>query len=123
MSTAACIEIARRFGELIAHEDYIAAHRLLTAAAQQAHSADDLRAAVTTMTSYSPGPIERVEIMDEFVLEEWPRQRDGEVASIYVALNGPGFCEAVTVIVAHDPAGLRISQMAWGKTVRALASA
>ena len=91
------VEVAKRFGDLIAKPDYEAAHALLTGEAQTVHTPNDFRQAVDGMTTYASGPINEVQVMEDFVLEDWPDKQDGDVAIAYVALTGDGFCEAVTV--------------------------
>ena len=56
-----------------------------------------------------------MQVMDEFILEDWPAKQDGDVASIYIALTGDGFCEAVTVIVTQQDGELRIRDLEWGR--------
>lgn len=109
------IEVAEQFGHSIAKADYAGAHALLTEEARRIHSPEDLKEAVEGITSYAPGPIQQVEVMLEFVLEEWPDKQDGDVAVVYVALTGEGFCEAVTVILAQEEHDIRIRQLEWGR--------
>jgi hypothetical protein len=108
-------EVAKQFGDLIAKSDFAAAHRLLTTEAQEYHTPDEFRAAVEGMTSYAPGPIQEVEVMEDFLLEDWPDKQDGDVAIAYVSLNGDGFCEAVTVTLVQHGSGFRIRQLEWGR--------
>ncbi len=109
------IEVAEQFGRLIAKADYAAAHALRTKEAQKIHSPEDLKAAVKGMTTYAPSPIQQVEVMSDFILEEWPDKQDGDVAIAYVALTGDGFCEAVTVTLAQEGHDIRIRQLEWGR--------
>src|SRR6185295_12185529 len=96
-----CITVAQKFGDFIAREDYSAAHGLLTTEAQADYSAESFRKSVAGMTSYAPGPIQEVTVMDELILEDWPAKQASDVASIYVALTGDGFNEAVYLTLAH----------------------
>ena len=109
------VEVAQRFGDLIAKEDYSTAHTLLTREAQRVHSPDDFRAAVIGMTTYAPGPIQRVIVMEDFILEEWPKKQNGDVAIVYTSLEGDGFCEAVTVTIVKDGGDFRIRHLEWGR--------
>ncbi len=109
------IEVAEQFGHLIAKTDYAAAHLLLSKEAQKIHSSEDLKAAVEEMTAYAPGPIQQVDVMSEFVLEDWPDKQDADIASAYVGLIGDDFCEAVTVTLAHEGRNIRIRQLEWGR--------
>ena len=109
------IEVAKQFGDLIAKPDYAAAHTLLTDEAQAANTPDDFREAVEGMTTYAPGPIQDVQVMEDFILEDWPDKQDGDVAIAYVALTGDGFCEAVTVTLVQHGSDYRIRHLEWGR--------
>ena len=109
------IEVAKQFGDLIAKPDYAAAHALLTEEAQTANTPGDLKEAAEGMTTYAPGPIQEVQVIDDFVLEDWPDKQDGDVAIAYVALTGDGFCEAVTVTLVQRSSGFRIRHLEWGR--------
>jgi hypothetical protein len=109
------IEVTKQFGDLISKQDYAAAHALLTDEAQAANTPDDLRDAVESITTYAPGPIQEVQVMEEFILEDWPNKQDGDVAIAYVALTGDGFCEAVTVTIVQHRTDYRIRDLEWGR--------
>ena len=108
-------ERAQQFGDLIAKEDYSAAHALLTKEAQRVHSPDNFREAVIGMTTYAPGPIRNVAVMEDFILEDWPDKQAGDVAIVYTSLEGDGFCEAVTVTLVQDGSDFRIRDLEWGR--------
>jgi hypothetical protein len=109
------IEVAKQFGDLIAEQDYAGARALLTGDARVANTPDQLREAVEGMTSYAPGPIRKVLVMEEFILQEWPEKQDGDVAVAYVALNGDSFCEAVSVTIVQMGSDYRIRRLEWGR--------
>lgn len=109
------IQVAEQFGHLIAKADYAGAHVFLTEEAQKIHSPNDLNTAVEGMTTYAAGPIQQVEVMSDFILEEWPDKQDEDVAIAYIALTGDGFCEAVTVTLTHEGQKIRIRQFEWGR--------
>jgi hypothetical protein len=113
-SIPTCIAVARQFGDWIAKEDYLAAHSLLTTEAQKTYSPDDFKKAVIRMTRYAPGPIQEVAVMDD-ILEDWPAKQGSDVASIYVALSGDGFCEAAYLTIAREGADFRIRDIEWGR--------
>jgi hypothetical protein len=112
---SAHVQLAQRFGDLIASEDYSAAHTLLTTEAQNVHTAQEMKRRSESMRRYAPGPFRNVQVMEEFMLEEWPAKQEGDVASIYVSLEGDNFCEAVSVIVALQGSDLRIRDLEWGR--------
>jgi hypothetical protein len=109
-----CITVAQQFGDFIAREDYLAAHALLTAEAQGDYSAESFKTAVAKMTSYAPGPIQEVTVMNE-ILEDWPAKQASDVASIYVALTGDGFNEAAYLTLAREGIDYRIREIEWGR--------
>lgn len=109
-----CITVAKQFGDFIASEDYLAAHALLTTEAQADYSAESFKKAVARMTSYDPGPIREVTVMDE-ILEDWPAKQASDIASIYVALTGDGFNEAAYLTLAREGVDYRIREILWGR--------
>ena len=112
---SAHVQLARQFGDLIAREDYTAAHSLLTRQAQIAWPVQEMKRQSESMRRYAPGPFTDMLVMEEFILEDWPAMQDGDVANIYIALSGDGFCEAVSVIVAQEDGDLRIRDLEWGR--------
>jgi hypothetical protein len=56
-----------------------------------------------------------VEVIEEGILEDWPAKQPGDVASVYVALTGVGFAEAVAVIVVQRNCNLLIRHLEWGR--------
>ena len=108
-------QVAEQFGQLIAKSDFAAAHRFLTQEAQKLHSPDELRKTFEQMTAYAPGPVRQVEVMEDFVLDDWPDKQDGDIASVYVSLVGDGYVEAVSVILAEETGATRIRHLEWGR--------
>jgi hypothetical protein len=109
------IEVAEEFGKLIAEEDYVAAHRLLTREAQKMHSPAKLKKAVKTMTAYGPGSIREVEVMTDMLLYNWPDKEPGDLAWVYVSLVGDSFVEAVSLLLVEEAGAMRIRQLEWGR--------
>jgi hypothetical protein len=109
------VQLAHKLGDLIAKEDYAAAHRMLTRQAQIAWPVQEMKRRSDSMRSYSPGPFTDMQVMEEFMLEDWPAMQDGDVASIYISLSGDNFCEAVSVIVTQEDGDLRIRDLEWGR--------
>lgn len=109
------ISIAEQFGRHIADADYTAAHRLLTKAAQQKYTPEGFKQSFEEMTSYEPGPIHRVGVDPQFVLEDWPAKVAGDIASVYVGLFGEEYVEAVTLVVSREDAEVRVRDIEWGR--------
>ncbi len=108
-------DVAQHFGESIAAGNYPAAFELLTPEAQALYPPESLKAAVATITADAPGGIQAVQVMEEGVVEDWPAKQPGDVASVYVALTGVGFAEAVTVTVVQRNHTLLIRHLEWGR--------
>jgi hypothetical protein len=108
-------EIAQRFGTWIANTNYPAARELLTAGAQAVYTLESIAAAVASMTATTAGPIQRAQLVEEGIMEEWPEKQPGDVAIVYVALMGEGFAEAVLVTVVQQDGELRIRELEWGR--------
>lgn len=109
------IRIAEQFGRHIADGDYGAARTLLTKEAQQKYSAESFKQSFEKMTAYEPGPIHRIEVSPEFMLEEWPEKGADDVASVYVGLFGEEYVEAVTLVLAREDGDIRIREVEWGR--------
>ncbi|HNC91251.1 MAG TPA: hypothetical protein PL000_20160 [Anaerolineales bacterium] len=48
-------------------------------------------------------------------MEQWPDQRPNDVGWAYVAIDGEGFSEAVTVIVENERQTPAIRYIEWGR--------
>ena len=53
--------------------------------------------------------------MDDFTLEEWPGKQAGDLAVVYVALNGDSFSEAVTLTLTQHGEEALIRHLEWGR--------
>jgi hypothetical protein len=108
-------DVAQHFGNSIAANNYPAAFELLTPEAQALYTLESLKAEVATMTDSAPGGIQEVMVIEEGILEDWPDKQPGDVASVYVALTGVDFAEAVTVTVVQRNSNLLIRHLEWGR--------
>ena len=107
--------VAQRFGDCIAKKDYGAAWALLSKELQASSTPESIKNAVATMIAYASGPIQQAQIMDEFTLEDWPGKQAGDLAVVYVALNGDSFSEAVTLSLAQHGKDALIRHLEWGR--------
>jgi len=112
---AVVIRVAEQFGRHIADADYNAAHSLLTKAAQQKYTPEGFKRSFEEMTAYAPGPIHKVEVDPEFVLEDWPAKIADDIASVYVGLFGEEYVEAVTLVVSCEDGDVRVRDVEWGR--------
>jgi hypothetical protein len=108
-------QIAEQFGKLIAGENYAAAHGLLTKEAQKVESPEDFKQVVKEMTTYAPGPIREVQVMEDYILEDWPDKQEGDIAHVYVSLTGDSYVEGVALILAEEAGVTRIRHLEWGR--------
>ena len=67
------------------------------------------------MTTYAPGPIQDVQVMEDYILEDWPDKQDGDVAIAYVSLVGDGFVEGVVLTLVQHDGDIRIRHLEWGR--------
>jgi hypothetical protein len=107
--------VAERFGDCIANNDYAAAWALLSNELQASSTPESIKNAVATMIAYTSGSIHQAQIMDEFTLEDWPGKQAGDLAVVYVALNGDSFSEAVTLTLAQHGKDALIRHLEWGR--------
>ena len=107
--------VAQEFGELLAAEDYVSAHRLLTAESQGTYPPENLKRRAESIQGYAPGPIIEVEVMKDMILEDWPGKEDRDVARIYVSLDGDGFYEAAYLTIAEEDGKYRVRELEWGR--------
>lgn len=109
------VQIAEAFGHAIVRRDFQSAHTLLTADAQERHSEADLAAEVADMIEYADEPLTRAVVVEDVTMTDWPDKQIGDLAWVYVSLEGEGFGEAVTIVVTETASGPRIRELAWGR--------
>jgi hypothetical protein len=107
--------VAQQFGDCLANNDYASAWSLLTKELQASTTPDAIKDAVATMTAYAPGSIQIAQVIDDCILEDWPDKQPGDLAVVYVALNGDNFSEAVTLTLAQYGDAAQIRHLAWGR--------
>ena len=107
--------VAQSFGALIAHRDYSGAWDLLTKEAQRVITPEGIKTAAMNISAYAPGPIQEAQVMENFILEDWPGKQQGDLAVVYVALSGESFSEAVTLTLVQVGAESMIRHIEWGR--------
>ncbi len=107
--------IAQHFGDLITRKDYSAAWKLLAKAAQTSITPELIQAAVATMIKGAAGPIQVAQVMEDFIIDDWPSKLPGDLAVVYVALTGESFSEAVTLTLAQYGEDTLIRHLEWGR--------
>jgi hypothetical protein len=53
--------------------------------------------------------------MEDFTLKNWPGKQPGDLAVVYVALNGESFSEAVSLTLAEYGQEILDRLFAWGR--------
>ena len=102
--------VAETFARLLVAGDFAGAAAMLDGALAPSTSAASLAADYARMIEYGEGPADRVQPVT--VLDTWPDRRPGDLGWAYVAISGPGFEEAVTVVITT--AG-KIRLIEWGR--------
>ena len=100
--------VALRFAEALVAGDFARAHSLLSPSLSEMLPPSQLRSEYEAMIEYGEGPPDLVEVMN--VLDEWPAKEPHDVGWAYVAVGGPGYSEAIAVIVTDT--GL-IREITW----------
>jgi hypothetical protein len=53
--------------------------------------------------------------MEDFTLTNWPGKKPGDLAVVYVALNGESFSKAVTLALTEYGQEILIPHLEWGR--------
>ncbi|MBA5775737.1 hypothetical protein H2509_01205 [Stappia sp. F7233] len=98
------------FAKALCDGDFAGARGLLAATLKADFTEADLQREFDEMTDYGDGPPDTVEVMN--FLDDWPQKKPGDLGWAYVAISGPGFGEAVAVIVTGERL---IREIEWGR--------
>lgn len=104
---------AAEFAAALVAGQFEQAHAMLTAAAKQQWSVDDLEEEFTGMVDYFETPPTQVEIMQ--VMTDWPDKAAGDIGWAYAAISDEGDSEAVTVVVTAENGVPLIRSIEWGR--------
>ena len=102
--------VALRFAEALTRGEFDAAHALLSPRLAKHISPTELQVSYEKMIAYGHGPAKHTELVT--ILEEWPDKEPTDLGWAYVAISGPGYGEAVTVVV-NDQRLIRTVE--WGR--------
>jgi hypothetical protein len=92
--------LALKFARALADGDFDVAYSMLTTGTRNAMSVEDLIEQYDEMISYGDGPANLCEVM--IVDDHMPKFGKHDLAWVYVAICGPGFSEAVAVVVVDE---------------------
>ncbi|MBY0270683.1 MAG: hypothetical protein K2X06_12495 [Burkholderiales bacterium] len=106
-------KVAYDFAVALISGRFAEAHELLAASQKIEWSAEALHEELVQMTDYGSGPPTEAEVME--VMEDWPAKKPGDIGWAYAAIAGPGYSEAVAVVVARENGRLCIREIEWGR--------
>jgi hypothetical protein len=108
-------QLALQFAHALVAGDFDQAHALMSLELRTTLSLDRLREEFNRMIEYGDAPPTDVELI--VTMEQWqlPEQRSTDLGWAYVAIAGPGYSEAITVIVEDAGGGSAIRYLEWGR--------
>ena len=104
---------ALAFAQALVDGRFHEAQLMLSPLLRERISAEDLESEYSEMIEYGDGPADFVDVMNE--LKDWPAKRPGDVGWAYAAISGPGYSEAVAVVVADEGGQSLIREIEWGR--------
>jgi hypothetical protein len=107
------IEVAERFGALLASGNYGEAHGCLTQAAGRENPPEVLKRDFEAMISYWWTGI--LNVKSALILEDWPDKQEGDLGMVYISFIGDGKRESVTVVLVEEDDAVRIRSLHWGE--------
>lgn len=106
-------QAAIKFTKLLIEGDFPNAHLLICKKNRSEWPPLKLKETYENMIDYGTGPPDFFEVMETLI--DWPDKAPDEVGWAYVAVSGPGFSEAIAVVVAEDGDTQRIKEIEWGR--------
>jgi len=108
--------IAIDFARAMVDANWEGACRFLTPELQVHLPPPKLAEQFTSMyAGYADGPVTSIHFDPQFSMEAWPAKEPGDIGWAYVSLEGDGFVEAITVVVARVGNALAIRSIEWGR--------
>jgi len=117
----ATADIALCFARALVAKEYELAAGMLGASLKQSCPPHVLRKQLEEMIWYEgeegrwPTGIQVVTAADSSDMANWKRRNPDDFGWAYVAINGAGYCEAVSVMIAKDEERLAIRDIEWGR--------
>jgi hypothetical protein len=105
--------LALKFARALADNRVDTAYAMLSSGTRSAMSKEDLAEQYQDMISYGDGPANLCEVM--IVDDDMPKFGAHDLAWVYVAICGPGFSEAVAVVVVDEGHTTAIRLDSWGR--------
>ena len=104
-------QCALAFAQALVEGNFNGAHTLLTSTTQTEISAGQLRENYLGMIDYwETKVVDEVEALE--ILDDWPDKQSEDWGWVYVAINGDGFGEAISIVITKDK---KIREIEWGR--------
>lgn len=107
--------LALVFAQAVVTGDFAAAHALLSAELQAALQPTDLARDYQAMMAYTDSAPTEVKLIQVEDMNGWKVKQAGDLGWAYVAIEGEGYSEAVSVIVAQEAGAAVIRWLEWGR--------
>jgi len=108
--------LAVEFAQSLVDAKWENARGLLSPSLQQQYSAEQLAQEFKSMyEGYAEGPARSIHFDPQYSMEAWPDKQPGDIGWAYVSIEGNGFVEAVTVVIASSNTGLAVRDIDWGR--------
>lgn len=105
--------IAFGFASALASGDFGKAHNMLAKTFRETMTPDDLRTHFDQMLSYAESKPTMIEVMA--VSRNFSWMKPDELATVYTAINGDDFCEAVDLRICREDGRIAIKEVIWGR--------
>jgi tetratricopeptide (TPR) repeat protein len=106
-------KVALAFVEALLKEDFKGARQLLAAPLKKSVSEKSLAKSYKDILPSAKSKVEDFDIIE--TMDDWPDKKPKDAGWVYVALNGRGFNEAVTMTLSGKPGELLIRDIEWGR--------
>lgn len=101
------------FANALVAGEYDIAYNMLSTSLRAELSSADLKESFESMIKYGRSAPNHIEVMN--VLNDWPDKQALDIGWAYVAIDGDGFCEAVSIIVIQEETKAVIRDIDWGR--------
>jgi hypothetical protein len=108
-------DIALAFARALVAGEFEAAQGLLCDSLRMEWTPFRLEETLNSMVEYGDGPPDEVLLISVDDMQTWRTRQDGDLGWAYVAINGDGYSEAVSVVVAGKGERPTIRDVEWGR--------
>jgi hypothetical protein len=107
------VQLATSFADALVAGNFKKARALLSHSLKRSTSEKALAKSLEDLLPSAQSTIDDSNVVD--TMDDWPDKKPGDVGWAYVALNGDGFSEGVSVTVSKEGTGLAIRDVEWGR--------